>query len=342
MNIRSDVSLADHSTMGLGGQAAYLVEVTSADEVGEAVNWALDKNLPCLMIGSGSNVVWQDNGFPGLVIVNNIGGYSEREENGSVLVTIGAGEIWDGVVKRTVDAGLSGIEALSLIPGKTGATPVQNVSAYGQEIADSLVSLDAYDKTEKKLVTLEGSDCGFAYRTSRFKTSDRGRFFITSIVLKLVRSNPSPPFYKAVETYFSEHGITEFTPNALREAVISIRTSKLPDPAKVHNAGSFFTNPIISEADFSELVQGHGDEIPHWSMPDNTVKLSAAWLIDKAGFRDVHDQETGIGTWPKQPLVLVNEHAKNTADLLAFKAKVVYKVKDQFGIELVQEPELLP
>ncbi len=328
--------------MGLGGLAAHLVEVTDRMQVLEALSWAQERQLPVIMIGGGSNVVWQDAGFPGLVIVNKILRYEVFEEDETnVYLTVGAGEPWDSVVERSVAAGLTGIEALSLVPGTAGATPIQNVGAYGQEIAQTLTTLEAFDTQARDFVTLAASDCGFGYRTSRFKTTDRGRFYVTAITLHLMRGNPQPPFYSAVQAYFEAHQITEFTPAALRHAVVDIRNAKLPDPAKVHNTGSFFANPIVADLEF-DYIKDNYDPVPHWPTGDNRVKLSAAWLIEQAGFKDFHDDATGMATWPTQPLVLVNERARSTADLLAFKQKIIAAVQAKFNITLEQEPELLP
>jgi UDP-N-acetylmuramate dehydrogenase len=342
MNIRQNVSLANYSTMGLGGVALHLVEITDRNEVVEAFSWAVSQNLPVIMIGVGSNIVWGDSGFPGLVIVNKILRYEVYEEDETnTYITIGAGEPWDSVVERTVEAGLTGIEALSLVPGTTGATPIQNVGAYGQEIAQTLTTIEAYDTQVGGFVTIPVSECGFGYRSSRFKTTDRGRFLITSITLHLTKANPVPPFYSGVESYLEEHNITNYTPAVIRQAVIAIRSSKLPDPAVVHNVGSFFANPIIGDLEFAQIAEQYEGTIPHWPDDNQTVKLSAAWLIEQAGFKDFHDEATGMATWPKQPLVLVNEHATSTANLLAFKQKIIDAVKAKFNITLVQEPELI-
>ncbi len=341
MHVLQNISLADHSTMHLGGPAAYLVEVNNRMEVLEALSWADTQKLPAVMIGDGSNIIWGDSGYPGLVIVDKILGYEAFEEDETnVYLTLGSGEPWDAVVQRSVEAGLTGIEALSLIPGTVGATPVQNVGAYGQEIAQTLTTIEAFDTQAKDFVTLAGSDCGFGYRTSRFKTADHGRFYITSVTLHLTKGNPEPPFYGAVQAYFEQHSVTDYTPANLREAVVAIRTSKLPDPAVVHNTGSFFANPLIDDVQLADLTEQFG-QAPNWPTDSGKVKLSAAWLIEQAGFKDYHDSATGMGTWPTQPLVLVNEHAKTTADLMTFKQKIVDAVQAKFGITLVQEPELL-
>lgn len=342
MQFLEHVSLRDHSTMRLGGEAAYACTVTDPADLPEALDWAAERQLPVIVVGSGSNIVWRDEGFPGLLIVNDIKGYEVTEEaDGSFVVRITAGENWDSVVARTVEAGLTGIEALSLIPGTAGATPVQNVGAYGQEIADTLIDLEVYDSLTKQFVTIPASECDFAYRNSRFKSADRGRFYITSLRLRLQRGNPTPPYYRAVQQYFDEHNITDVTPAVLRDAVIDIRSHKLPDPAHVANNGSFFANPIITPEAFADIAAKYPDA-PNWPTRGGLVKVPAAWLIEQAGFKDYHDDTTGMATWHTQPLVLVNEHASSTADLLAFRQKILDTVQEKFGITLTQEPELLP
>lgn len=328
--------------MRLGGSAAYAVRVESRPQVAAAHLWAREHNLPMRVIGSGSNIVWKDKGFDGLLVINAIPGYEAFEEDETnTYLTVGAGEVWDSVVARSVAAGLTGIECLSLIPGTCGATPIQNVGAYGQEIAQTLVSVEAYDMQKQKYLTIPNSDCGFGYRTSRFKTTDSGRYVITGLTIHLTKGNPEPPFYNSLQKYLAEHQITDYTPQTIRAAVIAIRQAKLPDPRQVANCGSFFANPIIPTDDFIQIGADYPNA-PNWPTDDGKLKLSAAWLIDQAGFKDYHDKETGMATWPAQSLVLINEHAKSTADLLAFKQKLVDAVKEKFGITLEQEPELLP
>lgn len=341
MYILENVPLAAYSTMRLGGKAAYMTDVNSRRDVSEAIAWADEHKLPVMIIGEGSNIIWDDDGYPGLVLVNKIQGFEVAGEyDNDRYITVGSGVHWDDFVKQTVELGLTGVEFLSLVPGTVGGTPVQNVGAYGAEVASTIMTLEAYDRQTKGFVTLRGSDCGFGYRTSRFKTTDRNRFFITSVTFGLRQGMPQPPFYGALQHYFTEQNIVQINPGAVRDAVIAIRTAKLPDPVRVANTGSFFANPIISGDDFMQLSDNY-PEIVHWNTEDGKVKLSAAWLIEQAGFKDFHDEETGMGTWTKQPLVLVNEHAHTTAQLLAFKKKIVDAVAQKFNITLVQEPELI-
>jgi UDP-N-acetylmuramate dehydrogenase len=275
------------------------------------------------------------------VLVNKILTFETfKEDEDNLYVTVGAGEVWDSVVERCVALGYSGIEQLSLIPGLAGATPIQNVGAYGREIADVLVSVEAFDHQQNKLVTIPTADCGFAYRTSRFKTTDKHRFFISSITFHLTKQDPAPPFYATLQEYLTTHGITPYTAQTVRDAVITIRRSKLPDPAVVANNGSFFHNPIIDQAPFTQLVASY-PQIVYWQTDDNHYKISGGWLLEQAGFKGMHDPETGMATWDKQSLVFVNEHARSTADLLRFKQKVLDKVQSMFGITLEQEPELI-
>ena len=329
--------------MRLGGIASYLTEVHDRTELAGAIAWATEQKQPILMVGTGSNIVWQDTGFNGLVIVNKIMGYDDYAEDASShYITVGAGETWDTVVARTVTAGLTGIEALSLIPGTAGATPVQNVGAYGQDISQTLTSVEAFDMTTGQLTNIPAEACGFGYRTSKFKTEYRGRFFITAITLHLRVGNPLPPFYGAVQQYLEQNPVEgPITPPVIRAAVIAIRSSKLPDISRVANNGSFFANPIVNEGELVELRSAY-PEMPYWPLDDGGAKIPGAWLIEQAGFKDFHDSATGMATWHNQPLVLVNEHAKTTADLLAFRETIVSAVQAKFSITLQQEPELMP
>lgn len=328
--------------MRLGGNARYVVDITDRGQIAEAITWAETNQKPVIMVGIGSNIIWKDEGFDGLLLVNKIAGFeTQTPDEDNLYATIGAGENWDSVVQRLVATGYSGVEELSLIPGTTGATPIQNVGAYGREIKDVLVSVEAYDIHERRLINIAAAECGFGYRTSRFKTTDRNRFLITSVTLHLTKTKPMPPFYQSLQQYLTDHQITDYTPQIIRDAVIAIRTAKLPDPTKVANNGSFFANPVINDDQLQQLLADYPN-IAYWRTDDNRAKLSAAWLVEQAGFKDAHDQETGMATWPAQALVLVNEKAGSTADLLKFRQKIMDSVQAKFQIALEQEPELLP
>jgi UDP-N-acetylmuramate dehydrogenase len=343
MNIQENIDLKKHSTMRLGGQARWLAEASADKDVQDLVLWAQEKNIPLLMIGQGSNIIWREEGFDGLVIVNRILGREiMSEDSNSAIVQVGGGEVWDDVVGWTVETGLSGIEFLSLIPGTAGAAPIQNIGAYGKEIASVLKEVGTYDIKNGSFDTVLASDCGFSYRNSRFKTADRDRFLVTSITMQLAKTNPAPPFYESLQNYLKEHDINNFTPAIIRDAIVDIRRSKLPDPVRVANNGSFFINPIIEQAKFEKICQKYPDAIS-WPANSGQVRMSAGWMIEKAGFaKGYHDQQTGMGTWQNSALIMINERAGHTADLLVFKQKIINGVKAEFDIDLVQEPLLLP
>lgn len=338
MQIQTHVSLKDYSTMRLGGFAKALTTVTTTEELLAAISWARQRKLPILLLGSGSNVIFSD-GYDGLVIINRIGGFDiVNDDAKSTTIRIGAGENWDSVVERTVNMNLHGIEMLSAIPGTAGATPVQNVGAYGAEIAETFVELTAYDLTTSQFVTLSKADCGFSYRHSIFKSPKNRRYIITDITLRLTKTKPQPPFYDSLQAYLDEHGVTNYTPQTIRQAVRAIRAVKLPDPSKIANTGSFFKNPIVNAKKAQELVASYPG-IPHWPMADGRVKLAAGWLLDRAGLKGYRAH--GMKTYEHHALVLVNESAKSYQDLLAFKHDVINTVQTKFGVTLEQEPELL-
>jgi UDP-N-acetylmuramate dehydrogenase len=340
MQIQSDVPLKEFTTMRLGGPARHLVIVNSRDELVQSVAWAEERGLPVFLLGDGSNIIIRDNGFDGLIIVNRIMGFDATEDDPDhVTLKVGAGENWDEVVRRSVDMGLSGIEALSYIPGTAGATPVQNVGAYGQEIADTFVELEAYDMLTHGFVRMRRDECGFSYRNSIFKNPQNRRYVIVSVTLRLGREPLSPPFYESLQKHFDEHGVhSGFTPQTVRDAVIAIRTEKLPDPKVIANTGSFFKNPIIPREIFENMKQQVPD-LKHFDMPDGRVKLAAGWLIDQAGLKGYSAH--GMKVYDKNALVFVNESAESYRDLATFKNEITEKVREKFGVTLEQEPELL-
>lgn len=342
MKILKNVSLKLYSSMRLGGTADFVTEAKSKADLEAAEIWSEEHQLPLRVIGGGSNIIWRDEGFKGLLVVNKIRGLKKmREDDTSATYQIGAGEDWDTIVDQLVGLGLQGVECLSLIPGTAGATPIQNVGAYGQDIAQTLVELEAYDRMEKAFVTLSKQECAFAYRSSRFKTVDNGRFLIASITLRLHKDAPRPPFYDTLQQYLDKKKLREPSLQQIREAVIAIRSQKLPDPAEVANNGSFFANPFVDKAQYMRIKKKH-PSIQAWEINKDTYKLSAAWLVEKAGFKDKLDAETGMTTWKDQSLVLVNKRAKSTADLLNYQDKITTKVHELFQVELQREPELLP
>jgi len=336
MEIHTNIPLKNFTTMKLGGPARFMTEVRSAEEAVAVFRNARAKNLPIFILGGGSNVIASDEGYAGIIIRVRIPGFDIiTDDLNSTTIKIGAGENWDEVVKRTVDLNLSGIEAMSMIPGTTGAAPVQNVGAYGQEIADTLVSLEAYDSQTDTMVTLQNAACGFAYRNSIFRGDQKGRYVITSITVKLSKSQPSPPFYDALQGYFDAHGITFFTQQTIRDAVIAIRTEKLPDPTVTPNTGSFFKNAIVEGWQLDELRQSHPD-IKAFDMGDGTFKIPTGWLIEQTGLKGkvLH----GMRVHDKNALVLINESAAGYADLALARDEIIGAVRDTFRIQIEQEP----
>jgi len=336
MEVHTNIPLKNHTTMKLGGPARFMVEVRTVDEVIAVHRNARSKNLPIFILGGGSNVIASDAGFNGIVIRIRIPGFEViADDLNTTTIKIGAGENWDNVVKQTVDLNLSGIEAMSMIPGTSGAAPVQNVGAYGQEIADTLVSLEAYDSQTDAMVVLENSACGFAYRDSIFRGDQKGRYVITSITLKLSKTAPSPPFYDALQNYFDTHNITFFTQQTVREAVIAIRTEKLPDPIVRPNTGSFFKNAIIETWQLTELQKTYPD-MKVFDMGNGTSKIPTGWLIEQAGLKGqlLH----GMRVHDKNALVLINESATGYADLALARDEIIGAVRDKFRIQIQQEP----
>lgn len=341
MITHANVPLKDYTTMQLGGPARFMVEVTSTDEVQASVLKARQNNLPIFTMGGGSNIIAHDEGFNGMILLNRIPGFEVVQDDGSfVTIKIGAGENWDKVVERTVELGLSGIECLSAIPGTTGATPVQNVGAYGQEISNTLTELEAYDMKEDRFVVLTNEDCSFSYRNSIFKSTKDRRYIILSVTLRLSYAAPKPPFYASLQSYLDEHNITFYSVKVLRDAVIEVRRNKLPNPTLIPNTGSFFKNPIIEDWQLHDLEKEY-TTVPSYKMADGRFKVPAGWLIDQADLKGYASH--GMKTYEYNALVLVNDSAQSYSDLAAFRDEIITAIQEKFRITLEQEPEeLLP
>ncbi len=331
MNIRKDALLKELTTIKIGGKADFLVSVANKEDLVKAVRAVKAKNVPFTVIGDGSNIIAKDEGFRGVVIRNRMSGI---EINGSVIKA-SAGEEWDSVVEQSVGQGLSGIEALSNIPGTAGAAPVQNIGAYGQEVADTLVELEAYDTRNEQFVALKNAECGFSYRNSIFKSSEKGRYIIISITLELTKTPMQPPFYTSLEKYLTENNVTYYDPKTIRDAVIAIRANRLPNP-KIHpNAGSFFKNPIIEKWVLDEAQENHSD-MPAYDMGNNKFKVPAGWLIEQVDMKDYTAHN--LKTYKNNSLVVVNDNNANYEDLKEFRSEIITAVRDEFRIELQQEP----
>ncbi|MCH7233018.1 UDP-N-acetylmuramate dehydrogenase [Glycomyces sp. L485] len=331
-----DKTLGRFTTLRLGGPARELVEAKTSEEAIEALREA---DGPTLVLAGGSNVVVGDEGFDGTVVLLRGGGIQHL---GDGLVRVQAGQGWDDFVAWTVEHGLSGVECLSGIPGSAGATPIQNVGAYGQEVAQTIAAVKAWDRRTGEIRELTPAECRFAYRHSTFKHNDR--HLVMSVDFRLHQSGLSQPIAYAEAARRLGVDVGDRVPlRDARETVIGLRRGKgmvLDEhDHDTWSAGSFFTNPIVSAHDFHKIVQGLGKDAPHWPAGDD-IKLSAAWLIGAAGFAKGH-RKGNAGLSTKHTLALTNRGGATTAELLALAKEVADKVETEFGIRLRPEPVLV-
>ena len=336
MDVMTNISLKQYTTMKLGGEARYMATADSASDVVSLYRNARKENLPIFVLGGGSNVITHDEVFEGIVLLNKIKGFEVISETDETTdVKIGAGEVWDEVVEKAIELGLQGIEAMSGIPGTAGAAPVQNVGAYGQEIVDTLISLEAYDSKTDTIVTISADECDFSYRNSIFRDKEKGRYCILNITLRLNKAEPKPPYYASLQRYIDKNDIREVNLSVIRVAVLNIRSEKLPDPAELPSAGSFFKNALVEKWKLEELQKEYSD-IPNYAMSGGRYKIPTGWLIDKAGLRGYRSH--GMRVYEKNALVLVNDSATGYDDLAAIREEIVQIVFDKFGIKIEQEP----
>ncbi len=334
--------LADHTTLRLGGPAEEWVRATTEDELVTAVRDADAAGRPVLLLGGGSNLVVADDGFPGVVVeIGTSGIHVEGDPCGGAFVTVAAGEGWDALVGRAVTEGWVGVEALSGIPGSVGASPIQNVGAYGQEVAETIARVRTWDRVDGAFRTFAAADCGFAYRTSRFK-QDPGRHVVLSVTFQLRFGDLGAPvqYAELARTLGVEVG-RRAPLDEVRRAVLSLRAGKgmvLDDADRdTWSAGSFFTNPLVAP---SELPEG----APAGDQPDGRVKTSAAWLIERAGFSKGYGLDRGAGRVAlstKHTLALTNRGGASTAELLGLAAEGREGVREWYGVTLVNEPVLV-
>ncbi len=333
--------LAAHTTLRLGGPASTFVRASTTEDLVAAVSAADLAGDAVLVLAGGSNLVVSDDGFAGTVVHVATSGVSvESDLCGGAMVTVQAGEVWDDVVARAVQEGWVGVEALSGIPGSVGATPIQNVGAYGQEVAETIASVRTWDRSERSFQTFAAADCGFGYRSSRFKEHP-GRYLVVSVTLQLRLGDLGAPVQYAELARVLDVAPGERAPSAdVRRAVLGLRAAKgmVLDPADhdTWSAGSFFTNPFVSAAQAATLP----DDAPRWGQPDGSVKTSAAWLIEQAGFgKGYGEGPAGLST--KHTLALTNRGQATTDDLLALAREIRDGVEARFGIRLVNEPVLV-
>lgn len=333
MNIQENISLQPFNTFGLDKKARFFTSVNSREQLIEALIWSRNRGLEVFILGGGSNILLTQD-VNSLVIKIEISGIEVMKENvDHVWVKVGAGENWHSFVLYAISQGWAGIENLSLIPGTVGASPMQNIGAYGVEIKDVFHSLRALNRANLEQKEFTNEECKFGYRESVFKNELLGQYIITSVTFKL---NKKPNFnieYGSIKETLKENGTEELSIQAVSDAVIKIRQSKLPDPAEIGNAGSFFKNPTISIDAWQSLKETFSD-IPGYEVPEGK-KIPAAWLIEQSGWKGKRFGEIGVHT--KQPLVLVNYGKGNGKDIKELSQNIQDSVLDKFGIHLKAE-----
>jgi UDP-N-acetylmuramate dehydrogenase len=354
LHIQSDVPLAPYTTIGLGGVSRCFTACRTVEQVREALRYVREEALPLQVLGGGSNIIFADEGFPGLVLKVELPGLAFREEGDWVEVTAGAGLDWDEFVQACIERDLAGLECLSGIPGSVGATPIQNVGAYGQEVSDTLVSLQALDRHSLEVAEFSGEQCRFAYRQSRFKQEDRDAYVILEVTFRLRPFGRPTLHYPELERYVREQvsldALERGRPalEGVRQAVLSLRRKKSmlvnPNDADARSVGSFFLNPILSPAGFQRLQrlwEERGGETPIPTFPAKEgIKVPAAWLVERAGFSKGY-RRGGAGISSKHALALIN-CGGTTRELLDLAAEIQFGVQACFGLYLEIEPVVVP
>ncbi|HVT03981.1 MAG TPA: UDP-N-acetylmuramate dehydrogenase [Thermoanaerobaculia bacterium] len=349
MKLRENVILAPYSTFRIGGPARYFVEASTRGEIEEGLQLAADRGVPLFILGGGSNLVIADAGFPGLVLHVALRGIESHLDGDRVLVTAGAGENWDDLVELVVRNDWAGFECLSGIPGSVGATPIQNVGAYGQEVKETIVEVTALDRQTGATRTFSNEECHFGYRMSRFKNEEPNRFLVVSVTYSLRPGGAPSIRYPDVQRYFTEAGFAQPTLQQVRDGVIEIRSRKgmvvRDDDPDSRSAGSFFMNPIVSEEEaerFFERARARSprdQKIPAFEAAGGK-KLSAAWLVENAGFqRGLMHGNVGISS--KHTLALVNRGSGTARELMELRDMIQSRVRDVFGVELQPEPNFV-
>ena len=335
MNIRENVSISTLTTMRIGGQARYVIEIKGRDDIKKAYDFAAEMGLPVWTMGGGANTIGRDTGFRGVILLNQLKGVEIVKESPDELILKGmGGEIWDDFVAFACQKGYSGMESLSGIPGTLGAAPVQNIGAYGQEISQIIEEVEAYDSREHRYVTIKSRDMKMKYRQSIFNHGpDAGRYFIISVTVRLHKNHLQPPFYKSLQGYIDEHEETDFSPENIRRMVLIVRNSKLPDPKEEASAGSFFKNVTISGA---EIDAAKKKSYPTYQKPDGSTIINSGWLIENAGLKG--KTFNGFRISEKAALILINDSAKTYEDLKQARTAIKNIIKAKYGYDLEQEP----
>jgi UDP-N-acetylmuramate dehydrogenase len=341
MRIREDVPLAEWCTLGIGGAARWFHRAGDESAVQKALGWARDNNIPVHVLGGGSNVVFSDAGVNGLVLQIDIRGIEQSSDRDRRMFVAGAGEPWDEFVALTVKAGCGGVECLSGIPGLVGGTPVQNVGAYGQEVSDAITKVRAIDRRTGAAVVLSAEECGFGYRTSRFKRDDR--FIVSHVEFGLRSAVPPTITYADVVSYFEQMNRPAPSLSDAREAILTIRRRKgmVIEPGNPANrsVGSFFVNPVITSGHFAQIRAREGPDaaIPHYPVGATAVKVPAAWLIERVGFAKGYSRGA-VGVSPFQAQAIVNHGGATAGEVLALATDIKRAVWETFSIGILPEP----
>ena len=334
-SIRDDASLLPHNTLRVDARARLLAELRDAARLPELLALPAVRSGPVLVLGEGSNVLFTGD-YDGTVVVMATRGVLVEDAGETVRIAVAAGERWDDFVRWSLGQGCAGLENLILIPGTVGAAPIQNIGAYGVEVGEFVESVEAWDRTAQQAVVLNRSACAFGYRDSRFKREPQ-RYIVTAVRFALPRTRQPQLEYGGLREELERMGVAHPAPFHVAEAVVRLRTRKLPDPAQIGNAGSFFKNPQIDAAVAHELAKAHPG-MPQWPA-GNTVKLSAAWLIESCGFKGLRDGDAGISN--RHALVLVNHGTASGTELWRFASRVRDAVRTRFGVTLEPEPVII-
>ncbi len=334
MIIKENISLKEFNTFGLEVKAKYAAQVFNNRELKEILSSTKFKNIPKLILGGGSNILLT-NDYDGIVIKISIGGIKIiKEDKDIVFIEAGAGVTWNALVTYCVEKNFGGIENLSLIPGTVGAAPIQNIGAYGQELKDTLFSLKGFYIDSIIEETFQNNECKFGYRDSIFKNELKGKFVITSIVLKLNKNPNLNISYGSVKNEIDKLNLKKITVREVSNVISEIRRNKLPDPAVIGNAGSFFKNPEVLEQKFLEIKNNYPDVIAY-KQENGNYKIAAGWIIEKCGWKGKRVGNTG--THEKQSLVLVNYGGADGKEILSLAKEINRSVKEKFDIELTEE-----
>ncbi|QNK03883.1 UDP-N-acetylmuramate dehydrogenase [Dyella telluris] len=328
-----NASLASRNTLRVDARARLLAEIHDATKLTELLDFPAVRDGKLLVLGEGSNMLFTGD-FDGTVLAMATRGVQVEQDGDVARIAVAAGERWDDFVRWTLGQGFAGLENLILIPGTVGAAPIQNIGAYGTEVAEFIESVEAWDTQEHRVAVLDRTACKFAYRDSVFK-HEPGRYIVTAVRFALPRTRELRMDYAGIREELARMGIAKPAPFHVAEAVVHLRTKKLPDPAVVGNAGSFFKNPIVDAALGESLKREH-PELVSWVGSDGRWKLSAAWLIETSGFKGERDGDAGISN--RHSLVLVNHGRATGAQLWAFAQKVIEGVRAKYGVQLEPEP----